>query len=361
MVGRRALLAGMAATVAAPHVVRSQTTNIVDVLGNDIEIPKLPERIVLLDATDYFSVSALVPNPFEYIVGWASLARVDLGATTILNGINIAEVGKLSADTVSLESILALKPDLVVASSYMLPPGGSAIQDTLSKFSIPLAWTSGYNDALSPDVKLRRGLRFWGDVLGKQVQARQIIDFANSRYATVRACTDTGYRPRTYMEIQTTYDACCWAAGRALFGDLFDIAGGELLTGSDGWGTQLSEEALIQMAPEVYVATGGNFAPDRQPAIGPGLDTATGRNGLARAADRKALRNSPAVRDGRVHGVWTGLITTPILTPVFAEYLGSWLHPQNCSNLDPSTTLDTINTYLAHPIPGPLGLSLEDA
>lgn len=359
MVKRRDFILGAGVALAAPALVRAQPRVITDILGNQVELAGTPERIVLLDATDYFSVSALIPDPFDRIVGWASAARLDLGATSILDTVEIPEVGNLSPDTVSLEAIIALQPDMVVASNYMLPQTGSVIEDTLNRLSIPVVWTSGHDDALSPDLKLARAMNIWGSTLDQQDRAQEILDLAIARYGAVRACAKPNHRPRTYMEIQTTYDQCCWAAGRAFFGDLFDIAGGELLAGSDGWGRQLSEEGLISLNPEVYIATGGNFVPARQPGIGPGLDVTAGRAGLVRAADRVALRNTPAVQNNRVHGIWTGLITSPLLTPILAEYLAMWLHPSACASLDPDATLAKINTFLSQPIPGPLGLSTE--
>lgn len=361
MVNRRQILAGAAVCLAAPRLALAQPVQITDVLGNRVDLPRTPERIVLLDATDYFSVSALVPDPFARIAGWASRARLDLEGTSLLSGIDMPEVGGIAPDSISPEAILALDPDLVVASAYMLPPGQSSLETALADLSIPLMWSGGYDGALAPDRKLVRAMEFWGKVLGVPERAQAVVNFANTRYDAIRACVANGPRPRTYMEIQTTYDSCCWAAGRAYFGDLFDIAGGELLAGSDGWGAQLSEEGLIALAPEVYIASGGNFAPMRQPSIGPGLDPDEGRKGLAKAADRLALRKTPAVKSGRVHGIWTGLITSPLLTPILAEYLALWLHPERCSSLSPGATLGRINEFLADPIPGPLGLSLAES
>lgn len=359
MVTRRQMLAGVAA-LALPSVLRAQGVATQDVLGNPLALDALPQRIVLLDATDVLALSALLPDPLERVVGWASLARLDLGAETSLKAADLPEVGKLSPDTLSAEAILGLAPDLVVASAYMLPPGvPSPLLALLEQAGIPVVWTSGHDAALPPEQSLRMAMAFWGAVLGQEARATEIAEFGLSRFAAVRACA-TGPRPRTYMEIMSTYDECCWAAGRAFWGPLFDMAGGELLAGSDGWGGQLSEEGLAALQPEVYIATGGSYAPQLQPAIGPGLDPAEGRRGLARLADRAALKQTPAVLKGRVHGIWSGLITSPLLVPILAECLGRWLHPGGCAGLDPQATLDRLNTFLSHPLNGPLWLSPDE-
>ncbi|QEW20000.1 ferrichrome/ferrioxamine B periplasmic transporter [Marinibacterium anthonyi] len=358
MVNRRQFLAGAAALVA-PSLARADAIRAVDVLGNVIALDGPARRIVLLDATDAVSMAALVPDPLDRIAGWASLGRLDLGDNP-LKSAAVPEVGKLAPDTLSAEAILGLKPDLVVASAYMLPPGvPSPLLSLLQAAGIPVAWTSGHDGALPPEQSLDRSMAFWGAVLGQGARASRITDFGLSRFAAVRACSG-GERPRTYMEIMSTYDDCCWAAGQAFWGPLFDMAGGALLAGSDGWGGKLSDEGLVALQPQVYVATGGSYAPQLQPAIGPGLDPAEGRAGLARLAARSALKGSPAVRAGRVHGIWSGLITAPILVPVLAECLGRWLHPEGCAALDPAATLSTLNSCLSHPIKGPLWLSLDE-
>lgn len=359
MVNRRQVMAGAMMSLALPSLARAQPVEAVDVLGNVIRLDGPAQRIVLLDATDVLSMSALLADPLARIVGWANLGRLDLNGHPLTSG-DIAEVGKLSPDTVSVEAILGLAPDLVVASAYMLPPGvPSPLLTHLQTAGIPVAWTSGHDAALPPEASLTRTMAFWGAVLGQGDRATAITDFGLSRFAAVRACAG-GSRPRTYMEIMSTYDDCCWAAGDAFWGPLFAMAGGDLLAGSDGWGGKLSSEALVGMAPQVYVATGGSYAPQLQPAIGPGLDPAQGRAGLARLAARSALKGTPAVQSGRVHGIWTGLVTAPVLVPVLADCLGLWLHPDRCRALDPAATLARLNDYLSHPLPGPLWLSLDE-
>lgn len=354
------MIGGGAAFLAAPRHALAGGIETADVLGTPVSLPRRPQRIVLLDATDILSMAALLPDPAERVVGWASAGRLDLGAMTERLAPSLPEVGKLSPDTVSVESVLALEPDLVVASAYMLPPQGSPLSEILRASGIPIAWTSGHNGALSPELSLRRAMAFWGAVLGEESRAAQITDLGLGRFEAVRACASGSDRPRVYMEVMSTVDDCCWGAGRAFWGDLIEMAGGELLAASEGWSGKFSNEGLIALEPEVYVATGGGFAPDLQPGIAPGLDPAAGRAGLRRVASRIALSGAPALRDGRVHGIWSGLVTSPLLVPLLAECLGRWLQPGGCAPLDPAKTLADLNRFFAHPLQGPLWLSLGE-
>lgn len=336
---------------------------IIDVLGNVIALDALPRRIVLLDATDMMTMAALEENSEDKVVGWASADRLDLGDKTEYFSKTIPEVGKLSPNTLSIEAIVALKPDLVVASAYMLPPNGSsAIVKKLLQFSIPVAWTSGYDNALPPEKLLRKSLSFWGAVLGREQRADQLIKLSLSHLKAVKNCIKGQKKPRVYMEIMTSFNDCCWAAGNAFWGDLFAVAGGDLIKGSNGWGGKLSKEGLIDANPEVFIATGSRFAPEMQPEIGPGFtDLEKTYRGLEKAAQRSALKNTAAVKDKRVHCIWSGLALSPMLTPVLAQCLAKWQHPEACKNIDPTATMAVINEFYAKPLDGHLWASLSES
>lgn len=364
MVTRRTILAQTAGLIAAPAIgfdaSAEQVPQLVDVLGRAVPLARRPNHIVLLDASDLYAVSALIPDASERVVGWASAARLDLGAEAWRLDADFTEVGGISPDTVSIEAILALEPDLVVSSAYMLPPQGSVLQQQLEASGIPVAWSSGYDHAFGPEKKLQRAMAFWGALFDQQTRAAALARFGAQRFTRLASAPKPRPLPRVYMEIMTTYDTCCWAAGESFWGDLFSLVGGDLIAGSTGWGAQISEEALLSLNPEVYVATGGNFSATLQPPIAPGRDLTLGQSGLRKAADRRALRHTDAVRNGRVHGIWSGLISSPVLVPILAEIMAQWLHPEQFSDVDPTQTLAELNSYFAEPLPGPMWASLGD-
>lgn len=359
MVTRRKFVAGSIALLAQPAF---SSVSIVDVLGNPIVLNTHPKRIILLDATDILTMAALMENPEDLVVGWASADRLDLGDKALFFKKEIPEVGKLSPDTLSIESIIALQPDLLVASAYMLPPEQSAsLVQKLAQFSIPVAWTSGHENALSPQESLVKSVSFWGAILGKKARADNIIGLGLSRFEAVRKCTYQQQNPRVFMEIMTMFDDCCWSAGRAFWGPLFDLVGGDLIAGSDGWGAKLSKEGLIFKDPEVFIATGSRFAPNMQPEIGPGLTRPEqSYQSLKRAASRDALRGTTAIQNNKIYAIWSGLATSPMLVPILAECLAQWLHPKACNALSPKQTLQAINKFYAKPLEGYLWLSLSD-
>lgn len=368
---RRAFAAGMLAALVAPPA-RATGLSITDMLGRVIALPRPPRRILLLEARDLLAMALFHPRPAELVVGWAAVDRFDSDLVKDRfersAGHGIALVGKQSADTLSVESIVSLEPDLVVSTAFMAPGGSpEAAADRLGQFGIPVVFSDAASNAADAGpaqtqrLTLAAQLRMWGQVFEMPARADEIVSFAGERFDAVARRVAGAPAVKTYLEIMSLYDECCWAAGTRIWGELLAAAGGRSLDGLDApWTAKLSTEHLLAQQPGVYIATGGGYASATRPAIGPGLDLNAGREGLKRLTERTGFASLLAVQAGRVHGIWTGLITVPILNVVFVEIAAKWLHPDACRDLDPAATLAEINRrFLAEPLPGPLWASLE--
>lgn len=370
--GRRqlaALLAAPALLAAAPR----DGLSVTDMLGRRVALPRPPRRILLLDARDIMSMALLHPDPASLVAGWAGAELLDSEAlrqsyAARPGGGSLPVVGGATPESRSLESLLALAPDLVVATAQAEPDlaGGSLLRQ-LAAAGIPAVFSSAdanqpetAGDALGPMAALQRSLAMWGTLLGAEAQAEAYLGFVRARLARIAARL-AGVAPRrAYLELQSTYDECCWAAGSRIWGALLALAGGRPPEAAAArWFARLSPEQLIAEAPEVYIATGGAYAPMMRPAIGPGLPPGPARDGLRRLAARPGLAPLPAIRDRRVHGIWSGLVAIRPLNLLFVEAAAGWLHPALFRDLDPGETLGLINTrFLARPLPGPLWVSL---
>ncbi|WP_248311672.1 ABC transporter substrate-binding protein [Bosea sp. ASV33] len=362
-----------AALVAQPSFSRDVSLSVIDMLGRAVTLPRPPRRIVLLEGRDILTMALFQPRPAELVVGWAAADRFD--SDLLRDGFErsaghpIAVVGKQAADTLSLEGILSLAPDLVVATAFMAPGGDpQAAIDRLAQFGIPLVFSDAASNAAvetgnrgSPRQGLAALLRMWGALLGEPTRSEEIIAFVEKRFEVVSRRLTGAPKVKTFLEIMSLYDECCWAAGTRIWGELLGDAGGRSLDGLNApWTAKLSTEQLLAQQPQVYIATGGGYASMTRPAIGPGLDAHAGRRGLQRLTERIGFASLPAVRDRRVHGIWTGLITVPVLNIVFVELAAKWLHPEACRDLDPAGTLAEINRrFLSQPLPGPLWANLD--
>ncbi|MDU0342878.1 ABC transporter substrate-binding protein [Bosea rubneri] len=340
--------------------------DVTDMLGRTVTLPGPPKRIVLLEARDILTMAMLHPEPWRLVVGWAATERIDSDRVRqdYQDGGEIPLVGKQSPDTVSFEGLLSLAPDLVVATSYMEPGDGAGLlAQRLKDAGISVVFSNSFDNrrTISPLDEMAPLMRMWGAILDRRNEAEAFLAFHQQHAEHVRRLLD-GVAPRkTYFEVGSLYDDCCWAVGTSIWGTLLTAAGGRPLDAvSTPWAAKIQLEQVLAEGAEVYIATGGGFASATRPGIGPGLSEIEARNGLRRLTQRTGFQLIEAVKKERVHGIWTGLITTPPLNVLFLEVAAKWLHPQRCQELDPTATLGEINRrFLPKPIPGPLWISLD--
>lgn len=343
-----------------------QPIPVTDMAGREVRLPALPKRIVLLEAHDLLTMSFLHPDPASLVVGWAAVDRLDSEVlqTHLLNGHSVSMVGKLSPDTLSLEGLIGLSPDLIVTTAFMTPQGdGNFLLQRLKELGIPVVFSDASSNMVDeqgiagPVDAMKASLRMWGSLLSASEKAEAFIAFFERELTGIGARI-AGEKPvTTYLEVQSTLDDCCWAAGRKVWGELLALAGGQPLPGVTApWFEKLSLEYLLATPQDAYIASGGGWASGNRPAIGPGIDPELGQQGLQRLIDgRTGFEHLSSVRARRVYGIWTGLITNQPLNILFVAQTAKWLHPERCADLDPAAILDTINRdFAAFPIEGPL-------
>jgi iron complex transport system substrate-binding protein len=358
------LLSGIGSAVA------EQPITVIDMAGREVHLPALPKRIVLLEAHDLVTMSLLHSDPASLVVGWAAVDRIDSEQlqNQLLNEHPVTIVGKQTPGTVSLEGLISLAPDLIVTTAFMTPQGeADPLLQRLMELNIPVVFSDNSSNTLagqqvsnSSDL-LTASMQMWGKLLGATEKADAFIAFVKGEMAGIATRIADEAPVTTYLEVQSTPDDCCWAAGRKVWGELLGQAGGQPLPGVQApWFEKLSLEYLISTPHDVYIASGGGWASATRPAIGPGLDPEVARESLRRlVAARAGFDHLTSVRSKRVYGIWTGLISNLPLNVLFVAQTAKWLHPEKCADLDPAAILDTINRdFAAFPIQGPLWASI---
>jgi iron complex transport system substrate-binding protein len=373
MMTRRHLCGSLLAATLLGGVVPARAVGkitVVDMAGRSVELAALPKRIVLLEAHDLLTMSLLHPDPASLVVGWAATDRID--SETLKQRLQgkhrIEVVGKMTPETVSLEGLIALAPDLVVTTAFMTPPEGSdLLVDRLQELGVPVLFsdtssnTLASDKSLAPLASLEALMHMWGAILGTQARAEAYLELVRRSLADVASGLAGSSPVTTYLEVQSTTDDCCWAAGRKIWGELLAIAGGAPLPAVQApWFEKLSLEYLLSTPHDVYIASGGGWAAGGRPSLGPGIMPDAARLSLKTLVEaRPAFQGLSSVQHGRVHAVWTGLITNPPLHILFVAQLARWLHPDRFPETYAAGLLDTINRdFAAVPIDGPLWTSL---
>ncbi|WP_024281192.1 ABC transporter substrate-binding protein [Xanthobacter sp. 126] len=342
------------------------TLQVTDMLQRTVTLKRMPERIVLLDARDAISMALLDPRSMQRVAGWAAPETLDsdalLAALKAKAGRDIPVVGGLTPGSISAEAIIALKPDVVVTTRNTEGANGE-LSAQLGGFGIPVL----FSDSASSDSgrsaadDLPALMRMWGRLLDQDARAEDFLAFTRDRFAAVAACVGTAPTRKVYLEVQSTYDDCCWAAGRQVWGELLTRAGGRVLDAATApWFQKLHVEQLIAEQPDLYIASGGAFARGTRPPIAPGLSIREAQAGLQALAARPGMDLVAAVKARRVSGIWTGLVVIRPLNILFVERVARWLHPDACRAIDPEATLRELNArFLSIPLEMPLWASLD--
>ena len=242
-------------------------TSLRDMEGRDIVLAAPPQRIV-----------SLVPSATEMIYALGGENRL-VGRTDFCDHPPAvrqkASVGGMINP--NLETLVTLKPDLVIATT-----AGNR-EDTfaqLSRLGIPVFLVGADRIA---DVK--EAARRLAALTGREAALTPLLERIDRRVAAVRDAVRGSTRPRVLYVLWP--DPLIVPGRTALVTELIEVAGGESITARDAEQyPRYSLEAAVAKAPEVIVLA--NHGPRSGPI----------------AIDRwRRLTSLPAIKSGRIHSV----------------------------------------------------------
>ncbi len=231
---------------------------VLDALGRDVVVPPSPRRIVTL-APDVTEIVAHL-GAADRLVGTDSASDHPPAIR------DLPDVGGLQPN---IESIAALEPDVVIASTSGNPP---SLDPALRAAGIPLFVV---RTARLTDIP--RALRMVGDLLGtdaSEAAARMEREIAAARRERTPA-------PRVLVMLWTDP---MYVAGRETYlDDLLEIAGAENAVTTTGW-PAISREVVVADPPDLILYP----------------EAAVSAEALRSIAASAAWRSLPAVREGDV-------------------------------------------------------------
>lgn len=332
--------------------------NVTDLDGQKLTFTKAPQRIILQDGRDILSLAVLdKANPFQHVVAWNNLLKkTDSGTWDMLKGkwpdaAKILDMGFSDKGQVDLETVIAQKPDLMVAqlrAKDSLKEAG--VLDKLSALKIPVLFVDYERD---PAKNTAPSIELLGKVLNQEKNAEAYSKFYNEHYQHIQqVVASVNPKPKVFIEaIAGRSDSCCFTHGDSGWGKLVkavgaDNIGTDLLPGASG---DVSLEKVISMKPDAYIMTGSarpaNGSVSHILPLGYGADQASvDREGQALLA-RNGIAQISAVTDKRAYGVYHQFYNHPY-NIVGMEYLAKFIYPQQFKDLDPAKTYhDLVRNY----------------
>jgi len=209
-----------------------------DRLGRTVTLATAPQRVV-----------SLAPSNTELAFAVGAGERV-VGVTTFCNypaaALERPKIGGFAARTISIEAIVALKPDLVFAGDRTQ----RAVIDALELAGVTVA-------AVQPRGwgEIQETTRLLGRIFGTTEITDRLLAAANERLRVVAAKIDglpPERRVRVYWEV---FDEPLMSAGpRSLIGEAVTLAGGVNIFGDvKEEYPQVSVEAVIARDPQVII------------------------------------------------------------------------------------------------------------
>jgi iron complex transport system substrate-binding protein len=267
-----------------------------DMLGREVTLPAPPARIV-----------SLVPSVTEIVFSLGAQDRL-VGRTDFCD-YPAAVRDKPSVGGMvnpSLETLVALKPDLVVATNE-----GNREETVrqLERLRIPTYLVHANRVAETVDLIERVGA-----LTGRQADVPRLTGEMLRRIETVRRAVAPFPRPRV---LYVLWPDPLIVPGRAsMLTELIDIAGGVSISAADGDAyPRFSLEAAVARAPEVIILA----------------DHSTGSSTAGRSAPEKWQRlvSVPAIRAGRLHSADLSILHRyGPRVPEGLEMLARMIHPE---------------------------------
>ncbi|MGV6871844.1 ABC transporter substrate-binding protein [Pseudochelatococcus sp. B33] len=331
-------------------VTGAQAKELTDVLGRTVDVPETVERIVLGEGRLSHAVALLDrENPFERVVGWQNdLRKLDphtfeAYAQQFPQVNDIALIGEASEISVNVETILGLKPDLVLFSvAGEGPRAHSPLADTLEAAGIPVLYV---DFRVAPVKNTPASIRLLGEALGRSQEAEEFASFYAEHLHRIVSRTSglaDSDRPAVFLELL----AGAWptpghTTGKGGLGEFLDVVGGRNVAAGTVPGAigDVSVEFILSANPDLYIATG-----NREPGLvlGNGVDEASAEASFRSVLSRLDFVELPAIKEGRAHGLWHDFYNSPY-NIVALEALATWVQPDLFPDIDPAATDRELN------------------
>lgn len=339
----------------------AQAATVTDLAGRQVTVPERAERIVLGESR-YIPALAILEGEqvLDRIVGMLpDFEQADPGSFQQYRERfpridDIPLIGHNSADSFSVERVIALGADLAIFSLEGHGPSARNRQliDQLEGAGVAVVFIDFRQQ---PIANTPRSMALLGQLLGREAEAAAFNAFYQGELARVTealATLEDAERPMVFLHSRVgLHDSCCETMASGMMGRFIDVAGGRNVATDyvPGVSGTMSLEFLITAQPEIYIGTAvgsrqGQEASDEPlpyVVLGAGVAPAMAQQSLARALQRPGLADLAAVSEGRAYAVWHHFYNTP-LNVVAIQAMAKWLHPRRFADLNPRATLATL-------------------
>lgn len=329
---------------------------ITDVMGRKVTFDKQPERVIMGEGRGLFATSILnKDNPVEHVVAIgedlhkAAPSFEDELKKAVPEVEKLQVIGHMAKGTVTVEDLVALKPDaLVMTQDHYEAIQKTGMDKKIDEAGIKYIVTDFRHHPLQNTTVSIEAL---GKLFGHEDQAekfnkdwKETVDRVAERTKDLK----DDEKPATFLWRAAGLKDCCGTAAKANLGELVDAAGGHNIaedTIKTDFG-DLTAEQVIAANPKYIIATGGAWAPkvekDKDDATKQNIPhvqlgyTATkdqAKDTLNGLLETKGFDALQAPKEGNLYGVWHQFYDNP-LNFIALEQFAKWIHPDLFKDVD---------------------------
>ncbi len=327
---------------------QSAAISVTDLADRKVELDQPAEKVVLtFNFEEYFAVTG--EEGVSKIVGWSrgywegrrqSTWDVFLEKFPELD--DIPDVGYIQKGTLNVESIISLKPDLVLMS---LNDYGVAETEVgrLEDAGIAVLVVDYHQQTLENHTE---STKLIGAVMGQDKRAEQLAQWYTEQTAKVTEVLEKAgdiKTPKVYMEFSDAEGPSVYGAtyGKLMWGALIAQCGGDniakdLVTEASA---AIAPEQVLSANPDIVIFAGNQF-PDNTVNVGLGYtsDKATAEKAIASYAGREGWSELNAVKNKQMYALYHDL-SRHIFDVAGLQYMAKVIHPELFKDLDPDATL----------------------
>ena len=321
------------------------TVEITDMKGRTVTLPADIQRVVVtFNMEEYFAVSG--PEGINKLVGWSHKYwegrrqdAYDAFTAVYPQLADIPDVG-YNGD-ISIEAIIALQPDVVLASST--GANYNALEpafDNLRQAGIECVFFDFHKQTVETHCQ---SVKLLGTILGQEERADEIAAFYTDQLALVTdRLTDLPdeARPRVYMEFSRGPGELGNTWSEQMWGALIRTCGGtNIAAGMEGASVEIAAEQIISADPEVIIFT---CSPQTDISdnvvLGYGADEELAREHLEAYKARDGWSDLSAVKNNRMGALYHDL-SRHIFDFAGAQFLAKEIQPDIFADMNPEANL----------------------
>lgn len=343
------------------------TKEVTDVLDRTITLPEDVEKVVVtFNLEEYLAVTGeegidkLVGFSHDYWKG----RREDAWKTYVTKFPQIQELPDVGYnDTISVESIISLDPDVVLMSA---PVNYDYIEPELDKFAeagIEVAFVNYHKQTVEMH---RSSTELIGEIMGQEERAKEISDFYEDQVKLIEerisGLEENAERPKVYMEYSIAPNTYGNSWADKMWGALIPQCGGiNIAAGlSDGNSVEVAPEQVVASNPDLIVFTGCLVDDNNENiVVGYGADREKALERLQAYKEREGWSGLNAVKNDRMAVLYHDL-SRHIFDFAGTQMLAKLCQPELFADVDPEENLRTFfEKYMPVELEGVWMVSLE--